>query len=358
MRLMFCLFLFWTCPGSESKIPTNIRCLIINLEYVNCTWDEEGILQENYTFRSRFEKHAEKECPTYLKANNVNVGCILPYSEKDMQRFEILHACVFRHDGSVVIDYHHKMTNMVKLDPPYNLTVKFRDPELWLYWNTSSRAKSSCKESQVRYRTNGKEWRTQHMNIERNSFNVPYPSNRSMYEFQVRVRMSSNCGQSKIWSEWSNLLGWSSQKNTNDTVTLATSMAMMTMYLAGAAVLLITLSCLLMHSERLRVILVPVVPSPKNLGDLIERYDGNVENWLCISKELQDGFKPNFTERPCPVREYRLVSQASTQGSDSVLSSPTLAPDYQLMHSYSASTLPVSRETTQAPPPATTRTGQ
>lgn len=28
---------------------------------------------------------------------------------------------------------------------------------------------------------------------------------------------------------------------------------------------------------RLRVILVPVVPSPKNLKDLIDSYDGNVE---------------------------------------------------------------------------------
>ncbi|XP_076875618.1 interleukin 2 receptor, gamma a [Brachyhypopomus gauderio] len=355
--LMFLLFLFGICPGCEAKSPTNIRCVVMNLEYVNCTWDEDGTLQENYTFRSRFEKHAEEECSTYLRANNVNVGCILPYSEANLQRFDILHAWVYRHNGSVVMYHHRKLTGMVKLDPPYNVTASLQDPQLWIYWNTSSRTKPSCKESEVRYRTKGKEWEVESKHIEMNSFGIAFPQ--SVYEFQVRVRMSSNCGQSDIWSEWSSLLHWSSPKNTNDTVPVAaTSMAVMVMYTAGAAVLLITLSCLLMHSERLRVILVPVVPSPKNLGDLIESYDGNVEKWLSISKELQDGFKPNFTERPCPVREYRLVPQASSPGADPVSSSPALTTDYQLMHSYSASTLPVSRETTQAPPPATARVGR
>ncbi|RXN04308.1 cytokine receptor common subunit gamma-like protein [Labeo rohita] len=132
-------------------------------------------------------------------------------------------------------------------------------------------------------------------------------------------------------------------------------MSVMTLLLCtvGATVVLVILSCLLVHSERLRIILIPVVPNAGRnvsnyLAALFDNYDGNVEKWLSMPKDLENGFKPNFTERACPVREYRIMSQSSTD-TESILSNPTdLSSDYQCMHSYSsASTIPGSAETLQ-----------
>uniref|UniRef100_A0A9J7YCS5 Interleukin 2 receptor, gamma a n=1 Tax=Cyprinus carpio carpio TaxID=630221 RepID=A0A9J7YCS5_CYPCA len=187
----------------------------------------------------------------------------------------------------------------------------------------------------------------------RPSFSLPFPS-KKRYEFQVRARIESSCGESKFWSDWSEPVYWGSLKN-NDTTGLLDNMSVMSLVLcvAVATVILIILSCLLVHSERLRIILIPVVPNAgRNVRDylaaLFDNYDGNVEKWLSMPKDLENGFKPNFTERACPVREYRIVSQSSTD-SESILSSPTDLPsDYQCMHSYSsASTIPGSSETIQ-----------
>ncbi|XP_036450177.1 interleukin 2 receptor, gamma a isoform X2 [Colossoma macropomum] len=355
MILPIFLALLWTCPGSASKFNTNIKCVVINLEYVNCTWDEDGLPQENYTFRSRYEVGNEAECPTYLKVNDLNVGCRVSYSEEKLNRFDVLHAQLYSANGSVVAEHRRNLIDMVKLDPPYDLKVEIKDPELWLYWKSSSKTKLTCKRSQVRYKINHKDWQLQSESPERNSFTLPFPSAQSRYEFQVRVRMSDVCGNSEIWSAWSESVYWGSMKDVNDTETRSgSSAALMVLYTAGAAVVLIILSCLLVHSERLRVILVPVVPNAgKNFAELLDNYDGNVENWLSISKELQDGFKPNFTERTCPVREYRLVSQSSSDSDNSLSSLTDVSTDYQPMHSYSsASTLPAPAETTQATPAA------
>lgn len=73
-----------------------------------------------------------------------------------------------------------------------------------------------------------------------------------------------------------------------------------------------------------------------------------------MPKDLENGFKPNFTERACPVREYKMVSQSSSD-CESILSNPTdLLSDYQCMHSYSsASTIagPAEALPTQGPSP-------
>ncbi|KAG9339015.1 hypothetical protein JZ751_024418 [Albula glossodonta] len=39
-------------------------------------------------------------------------------------------------------------------------------------------------------------------------------------------------------------------------------------------------------------------------------------DWLHISKEFVEGFKPNFSEPSCPVREYSIVPQTSISGSE------------------------------------------
>ncbi|XP_051539698.1 cytokine receptor common subunit gamma-like [Myxocyprinus asiaticus] len=347
MLLFFSLFL-WNIPSfasPESSVP-QINCLIINLEYVNCTWDDNGTQKYNYSFKSMFSYHQTLECSKYHKINNINVGCMIPY--KETQRFNTLSTWLYHDNGRLMTEQKHELKYSVKLYPPYNLSVvEKKDAELWLYWNVTGH-NSICIESQVRHKTDNKDWQNKKPSIKK-SYSLPFPS-KKQYEFQIRARISSSCGESKFWSDWSKPVYWGTLKPNNDTESPVTMSVMaLVLYTVGATVMLVILSCLLVHSERLRIILIPVVPNAgrnvsKYLTDLFDNYDGNVEKWLSISKDLEKGFKPNFTERACPVREYRIVSQSSSD-----LSIPTdMSSDYQCMQSYSsASTIPGPAENPQ-----------
>ncbi|KAB5543174.1 hypothetical protein PHYPO_G00076160 [Pangasianodon hypophthalmus] len=346
MFLSSFLTFVWICSGSASS-PHQIECMVVNLEYVSCTWDGDGTVAENYTFKSSYNNpDAPAECSSYQYVREVRVGCVVPYSEKKLQRFDEFHAWLYRDNITLAKQEYKNLLSRVKLNAPNNVSLLLRDPELWIYWNITSNAKSQCQERELRYRINGNKWSTYGTSME-NAFNVPFPNAQSLYEFQVRVRIASTCGLSELWSEWSEPVFWGTTKKINDTETgRQTSAGLMVLCTVGAAVVLIVLACLLIHSERLRVILVPVVPSPKNLGDLIESYNGNVEKWLHISKELQDGFKPNFSERPCTVREFRTESNSESDSDDCLSVHTAVSSDYQSMQSYSStSTLPSPSET-------------
>ncbi|XP_017344275.1 interleukin 2 receptor, gamma a isoform X1 [Ictalurus punctatus] len=396
----------------KSLINREIECTVVNLEYMICTWDkddEDRTLAENYTFKSSYKKSDDPaECSSYQYSREVRVGCVVPYSEKDLQRFDHFYAWLYRDNNIAKQEYKslinrgnthtlyffsphkphpfHTRTSWsykissprlckgnavkhfinhlfffslslsvslsVKLNAPNNVSLLLSETELWIYWNVTSNAKDQCQEREVRYRINSNNWIIYSRTMG-NTFNVPFPNARSLYEFQVRVRMSSTCGQSDLWSEWSEPVFWGSMKKINDTETRQQMpVGLMVLCTVGAAVVLIMLTCLLIHSERLRVILVPVVPSPKNLRDLIDSYDGNVEKWLHISKELQDGFKPNFSERPCIVREFRTETHSESESDDCLSVHTAVSSDYQSMQSYSStSTL---RSPTETPSTETT----
>ncbi|XP_060765625.1 interleukin 2 receptor, gamma a [Neoarius graeffei] len=317
--MVFSAFLFslWMLSGSAAELQLQIECTVMNLEYLNCTWDGDRTLVENITFKSSYgQPDAPSECSSYQYAGAVRVGCVVPYDELKIQRFSKFYAWIYRNNIVIAKQEYKTLLNRVKLDAPYNVSVFLRDPELWIYWNITNHAKLSCQEREVRYRVNSNKWIT-NSNCVENAFNVPFPNAQRQYEFQMRVRISSTCGQSEMWSEWSEPVFWGPMKEINDTETRQqTPAGLMVLCTVGAAVVLIMLTCLLIHSERLRVILVPVVPSPKNLKDLIDNCDGNVEDWLHISKELQDGFKPNFSERPCAVREFRTEAHSESESDD------------------------------------------
>ncbi|KAA0704091.1 hypothetical protein E1301_Tti000264 [Triplophysa tibetana] len=346
MLLLFILC-FWNIPLLASSNP-NINCIVINLEYVNCTWTEQGNQKHQYTFVASFANDGKQNCSKYHEMNGANVGCEFPYTET--QRFQTLDTWLYYNNGSLATNQRHQLKKEVKLLPPYNLTVEARkNTELWLRWNIS-RKSFHCIESEVRHRMGNMDWQNKKISNS-NLFSLPFPS-KKRYEFQVRLRVESACGESKFWSDWSEPVYWGNSKPNNNTASpVSMSMTSVVVYTVGAAIVLVLLSCLLVHSERLRIILIPVIPNAgqnvsRYLAAFFDNYDGNTEKWLSISKDLEKGFKPNFTERACPVREYRIVSQSSSV-SGSVLSLPTdLSTDYQCMQSYSsASTITGSAET-------------
>uniref|UniRef100_A0A4W5N8X5 Interleukin 2 receptor, gamma a n=1 Tax=Hucho hucho TaxID=62062 RepID=A0A4W5N8X5_9TELE len=327
------LFLLISLQGYEAPSTPNVNCLFINLDYVNCTWSEQGSPEVNYTFfHKRFIKGNMEECTTYLQEKSFAVGCRLSYDKSD--RFRTLTTKLVHQ-------------NNMKLYPPVNLSVEMnKDPELNLYWNNSRN--TLCIESEVRYRINNNKWQTSTPSKEQ-KYAVPSPLKSSRYKFQVRARVNSICGESKFWSEWSQPIQWDSMKGNNITDTSGSSMSVWktVLSLVGTMTLFIV-ACMLVYRERerLRFILIPIVPNPgKNLEDLLDK--DTVEAWLHISKDVC--FQPNFTEIACPVREYRLVPQTgSISESESNLSIPTDQSDCLSTCSSSASTFPATSENEQA----------
>ncbi|XP_013984994.1 LOW QUALITY PROTEIN: cytokine receptor common subunit gamma [Salmo salar] len=286
------LFLLIFLQGYEAPSTPNVNCLFINLDYVNCTWSEQGSPEVNYTFfHKRFIKGNMEECTTYLQEKSYAVGCRLSYDESD--RFRTLTTKLVHQNNSYV--QKHNLKSMVKLYPPVNLSVEMnKDPELNLYWNNSKN--TACIESEVRYRINSDKWKTSTPSKEQ-KYAVAFPLKSSRYEFQVRARVNNMCGESNFWSEWSQPIQWDSMNGNNITDISGSSMSVWkpVLSLVGTMTLLI-LACMLVYRERERLRFILIVPNPgKNLEDLLHK--DTVEAWLHISKM----FASSLTSLSLPV---------------------------------------------------------
>ncbi|XP_031428206.1 interleukin 2 receptor, gamma a [Clupea harengus] len=341
LPLLPLLLLSWSVCESAS-LP-EVSCYIVNLEYVKCTWNQPKAPVLNYTFFAGWRESltpSVPECPRYLlDEEGVSVGCRYPYSEPD--RFRTFCTSLMG-PGGLSVNQSHSLTNKVKLNPPVGLRLQRKGRVLELTWEVKAGYKRvHCIQSRVQYALNDNWQNANELVPGSMEFFVASPSNNSQYKLRAQARISSNCGESE-WSEWSPLVVWGNRTDTSRAPpAVAVSGMSLVLYVCLAAVVLILLSCLLVHSERLRITLIPMVPNPgKNLTELIDTYNGNVEKWLCISKELQEGFKPTFTERTYPVREYQLLAQTSVESDSGVSLSDSPSPS---LCSYSStSTLPCS----------------
>uniref|UniRef100_W5NCJ4 Cytokine receptor common subunit gamma-like n=1 Tax=Lepisosteus oculatus TaxID=7918 RepID=W5NCJ4_LEPOC len=326
-----------------------LSCLIPNEERIQCQWTKQGRPALNYTFHSKFKsKHSPDytECPLYLQEEGYNVGCMLPY--KSDMKFNPLYTRLLAENKSMVLEVTINLQGLVLLNPPDNLTLEFSNTSgLWLYWNFTS--KPGCVESEVRYRNNkDTDWQISKPISGASPYNMAFPDEKKLYTFQVRSRIAHHCGSSDYWSEWSIPLSWGSNRTANTGSIL--SLLQKVLYPILGCALLVTLAVLLVHNERLRVILVPIAPNPlKNLEDLLNEYNGNVEEWLHIPKDII--FRSNFTETACPVREYHSLPSGSYGGSECSL--PILMDDsdcFSTSSASSSSTLPAPPY--DAPPPS------
>ncbi|XP_013877693.1 cytokine receptor common subunit gamma [Austrofundulus limnaeus] len=298
-RLLLLLCLFGPIPA---KKPPDVDCQVMNLKYVHCSWNNMNTPDVNYTFSSWFKNDPETYCVDYVFANNTSIGCNQPC--KVIDRFYTFHT-VLKH-GNETYRKEHYLKMKVKLNPPSKLTVKNEsDFNLWFYWN-----QTRCVTSQVRYRKNNNNWELSNLPDDSQKYTINFPSSNSRYELQVRSKVSEMCGDSKFWSDWSEPVAWGFN-NSTETIMLNEPMSVWTpvIYVVGA-ITLILLMLLLLQRERLRIILVPVVPKPSlNSPD--------VEDWFQFSKGLmKEGFKANYNEQACPVREYTYVSRFDSNSSD------------------------------------------
>ncbi|XP_041076843.1 uncharacterized protein LOC121295824 [Polyodon spathula] len=297
----------WSQPvywGSNATAK-GVHCLIHDEDYTECTWKETGRPDRNYTFQSRYRSGAEyAECPSYTQVEGYNVGCRLEYSSNI--RFATFQVQLSSANNTAIWNKDINLKPLVKLYSPVNLTVVNSSSNgLYLYWNTSM-SKSQCLESIVRYRSStDSAWQSSPPFISVRYFNLPFADGDELYEFQVKIRMNEFCGASDYWSDWSQPVYWGSNATAKGINRRDKSFdpSVVIYPIVGSAVLFILAWCLI-HNERLRIILVPVIPNPgKNFEELFNSYDGNFQEWLHVSKDIVDGFKPNFSEPVCTVRE-------------------------------------------------------
>uniref|UniRef100_A0A8C6TQ91 Fibronectin type-III domain-containing protein n=1 Tax=Neogobius melanostomus TaxID=47308 RepID=A0A8C6TQ91_9GOBI len=168
----------------------------------------------------------------------------------------------------------------IKLYPPTNLTVQYRpDSHLWFEWRQIF---THCVESEVRYRVNDEDWESTVASSQEYCINLP--SNSSLYELQVRSRVSYSCGQSEEWSDWSQPVLWGNRNLARAPLPDSPMVWHVVLYCVGGATLLLLL-VMLLHNES--------------------------------SKGLKEVFKTNHLERTCSVREYCPVSTSDSESSDS-----------------------------------------
>ncbi|KAM4620279.1 cytokine receptor common subunit gamma-like isoform 2-T2 [Polymixia lowei] len=311
----FGLFILLYLTGHLSaKQQPDVDCLLLDLDYVHCTWNGQGTPEVNYTFFNRFFHDPEfSECAAYISENSTIIGCNHPFEDLKSKKFNDFYTKLVYGNNSFEQE-HDDLKSKVKLNPPANVTVKNgSDSNLCFYWNTSL---GTCAESEVRYRINVNKWEMTKLGAGKQSYCIDVPSNSSLYELQVRSTMGEQCGRSTLWSDWTQPVFWGLRRKNSPEPGRhgSTSVQTLVLYIVGAFTLIL-LVILLVHHERLRIILIPIVPNPgKNLDEILTH--GNVEKWLPISKDLKEGFKANFNERPCSVCEYSCVPQSPSESSD------------------------------------------
>lgn len=281
-------------------------CRVIHLKYVECLWKNPDI---NYTFYSRFYGGSYRECDTYIIKDGLNAGCRQIEDNLKTKRF-LTFETILEHEQKNHTE-ELQLKNKVKLDPPSNLTVQFRSEELLFEWKQIF---AHCVENEVRYRVNENRWEPSYKMKERNQYNIPLPSNSSRYELQVRSRVSDSCGQSEEWSDWSQPVVWGTHNNTAPAVSRASvddslNVWSVVIYCVVGVALFLLIVMVLRH-DRIRIILIPVVPKPS-----LAPHD--LQEWLDSSKGLKEAFKTNYMEHACSVHEYCPIPSSDSNSSDS-----------------------------------------
>ncbi|XP_051505921.1 interleukin 2 receptor, gamma b [Myxocyprinus asiaticus] len=280
----------------------SVKCMIINLEYVECTWYPKAS-KMNYTFSSAFLNNSSfKNCPEYILEHSYTVGCRIPLKSQD-QRLNKFFTNISSGAGGnqSTSQVFESLKKYVQLNPPYNVSVTWdeQNSTLLLQWKNSTSI-PKCVVYMVRYLidTNIHGGQTQYSNVTETSFRLHMVSKNKRYVFNVRSTVNGVCGPSDYWSNWSAPLEWGGTGNSSRPGWWQGLFGIL------PVILLFLLVVLLCYCERIKIILLPVVPDPsKNLQDLFHKHDGNVESWVHISRELKEAFEPDYTEHSCEVCE-------------------------------------------------------
>ncbi|NXX98087.1 IL2RG protein, partial [Centropus bengalensis] len=294
------------CPAAAHS-PPEVECVLFNEEYMTCTWGTRETLTVNYSLYYWYEKRTPVvECKYYLQDQGINTGCHFNQSEIiQFQTFRVLLNASL--DGGTVktLSKPMELQDLVKPKAPVNLTIhNMTNNQLQVTW-ASPYPRPHCLEHAVKYKSNKDTSWTEHR-VKGNIFSFPSVDYEKYYTFYVRSKIDIYCGNTQLWSEWSVPVVWGSNATSKGTVEEQLHLFWIHTVLIPIAscLLLLVLVVLLVRMERVWVILMPRIPNPsKNFDELFITHKGNFQEWAGVPKDVEESFKPNYSENICHVSE-------------------------------------------------------
>ncbi|XP_074058759.1 cytokine receptor common subunit gamma [Macrotis lagotis] len=284
-----------------------VQCWVFNVEFMNCTWDGSSGPQSTNLSLYYWYRDPPKECSHYLFAGAITSGCWIGSEDIDIyDNFNVELRAPGRHFKQEM-----KLKDLVIPWAPDNLTVSsVNDSQLELSWTGSYKA--ICLQHLVQYKSDIDSSWTEQAVHQMQQFVLPSVDEHKLYTFRVRSRFSPYCGSAKEWSPWSPVVQWGSKSPRDQpSLTLLETVLVPVGLLTG----FIFLIAMLTRLERVWVILMPRIPTLKNLDDLLTTHQGNFSTWSGVSKGLAESLQPDYSERLCLVSELPQKAGAQTEGS-------------------------------------------
>ncbi|KAJ1196699.1 hypothetical protein NDU88_000564 [Pleurodeles waltl] len=244
------------------------------------------------------------ECQRYLQEGGINTGCW--FGAAELRYFRAFHIRVNGSLGGeevVIPTKEMRLQNLVKPDPPVNLTImNITNSQLLLRWDSSYNR--NCVEFKVKY-TSNKETEYTELQVN-NQFEFSYPSvdPEKYYTFYVSAKVYTMCASTNLWSDWSAPIHWGKKPTKEPGGFLTTQNISIICF---SVLLFIICALALLRIERIWVIILPRVPNPgKNFEELFITHNGNFSEWTGVPKDALESLKPTFNESICYVSELPL----------------------------------------------------
>ncbi|XP_054848825.1 deleted in malignant brain tumors 1 protein-like isoform X2 [Eublepharis macularius] len=184
-----------------------VECIVFNEDYLTCDWGNRQKPASNYSLYYWY-KRPMVECEHYIQSDGINTGCWFNHSQIFLSRaFNIYVNTSHNGNSHVIPTTTMYLANLVKPDPPVNLTIqRTGHNQVLLTWCSTYRA-PHCLEHVVDYLSN-KDTKWKKVTTEEMRLILPSVNPEEIYTFYVSSKISNKCGSSDLWSELSGPITW------------------------------------------------------------------------------------------------------------------------------------------------------
>ncbi|XP_053569946.1 cytokine receptor common subunit gamma-like [Bombina bombina] len=208
---VFMIILLLLSQSVHCQEESVLQCIADKNKCITCMWNQQGTPKENYTLYYRilnFESQPALPCRNYLQDGQINIGCWINAPTVNLFSPFVVQLNSTNRDKPIIREY-ERMQTMVKLDPPYNLTIKATNhSELLLQWQFDhGHFPVLCICFQVEHQNMAsKEGKVKE--VRSALFSLPSYDPKQIYTFRVRNKLCEICADAKMWSEWSEEITW------------------------------------------------------------------------------------------------------------------------------------------------------
>ncbi|XP_067888884.1 cytokine receptor-like factor 2 [Heterodontus francisci] len=295
---------------SQKTDTSDLDCTYYDDQYVNCTWKRSKDAMHNmgYEIYYRFSKTVLhlKECNRYLQNQSHNLGCLLREDENVFETNWFYAYVIDSNHFTVVTPEPFLLLELVKVNPPEKLSATLSGKEeVSLTWDVPKNLKPDWLQYEMEYKSNmDSDWQMEE--IEGQSFTLPNIDPAKCYYFHLRSRINNRHAKTSYWSEWGPMLIW--KKNAVGPYSSHGINAHFLLLPLVAVPAFAVLMCVLYKVKRVKTRLFPGVPDPKHLFvDLFEEHNGNFQEWIGVSKDLNMDLQLNCIQLECQIEDEPMI---------------------------------------------------